>query len=527
MGEVRVKADSKLWIGMAIGLPLLQLLASLSMTRGLALTAVSDFVCTLLILTTLATFARNATLTQGRLRSVWILQALGWSLWLADQGAWLYYDVVLQKPMPEMFPGDIVLFLAGVPMLAGFLLRPHLTPSECTLRLGLIDFLQLLLWWVYFYVYLVICWLYVSRNADLYNRNYDDLYAVEVLVQVLVLGVLVKQSIGPWRRFYGLFLGAIVFNFVCVAAENSALETKTYYSGSLYDVPFAASLAAFLILAIKGRDLAPTQESAEDQKFGSWMATLAAFAALSLPIIIIATLMSKSGPPEILRFRVLISAMAMFVMASLIFVRQWRLHLQLQRTNAILEEASLTDPLTGIRNRRFFSATVEYDVAQTLRAFVNGQDRTSRDLIFYLIDIDNFKEVNDRFGHDAGDQVLIETARRINTAIRSSDVLLRWGGEEFLVISRKSDRRQAEVLASRVVEAIRAEPFQVDERREIRRTCSIGWAAFPAIEEDPQALTYEEVLNLADRALIQAKNAGKNRALGMTRPLAEAPLTCV
>jgi diguanylate cyclase (GGDEF)-like protein len=526
MGEIRVKAGSKLWMGVACGLPLLQIIATLFLRRGFALTALSDFVSTALIIMVLLAFARNAILSQGRLRSVWTLQAVGWSLWLADQGAWLCYDVVLRKPMPDLFPGDIVLFLAGVPMLAGFLLRPHLTPSECTLRLGLIDFLQLLLWWIYFYVYLVICWLYVSRNADFYNRNYDQLYAVEIFVQVLVLGVLVKESSGTWRRFYGLFLGAIAFNFVCVAAENSALEAQSYYGGSWYDTPFAASLAAFVIIALKGRDLAPTAESAQDQKYGSWMATLAALAALSLPIIIVATMMSRSGPPEILRFRVLISAMTMFVMASLIFVRQWRLHIQLRRTNEILQEASFTDPLTGIRNRRFFSATVEYEVAQTLRAFVHGQDRSSRDLIFYLVDIDNFKEVNDRFGHDAGDQVLIETARRINSAIRSADVLLRWGGEEFLIVSRQSDRRQAEVLASRVMEAIKGEPFAVDENREIRRTCSIGWAAFPPFEEDLQAFGYEEVLNLADRALIQAKNAGKDRALGLTPPLAAAPLAC-
>jgi diguanylate cyclase (GGDEF)-like protein len=175
----------------------------------------------------------------------------------------------------------------------------------------------------------------------------------------------------------------------------------------------------------------------------------------------------------------------------------------------------MTDPLTGIRNRRFFSSSVESDVASTLRAFAESADHSTRDLIFYLIDLDNFKEVNDQFGHDAGDRVLVETARRIQSAIRQSDVLMRWGGEEFLIVSRATDRRYADSLALRVMRAVRGEPFLINSSIAIRRTCSIGWAAFPWLEDNVIAFGYEEVLNLADQALRQAKEAGKDQAIGM------------
>src|ERR1700753_3913244 len=120
----------KHFVGAAICLALVQIGASALLPRGFALTATTDAVAALLILMAVVAFAHNAMSSHGRMRSVWLLQSVGWSFWLADLSAWCFFDLVLREPMPAMFPGDILLFLAGVPMLAGFLLRPHLTPSE-------------------------------------------------------------------------------------------------------------------------------------------------------------------------------------------------------------------------------------------------------------------------------------------------------------------------------------------------------------------------------------------------------------
>jgi len=111
--------------------------------------------------------------------------------------------------------------------------------------------------------------------------------------------------------------------------------------------------------------------------------------------------------------------------------------------------------------------------------------------------------------------VLIEAARRISSAIRNSDLLVRWGGEEFLVVSRFTDRRQAAILAERVLDSLRVKPFAVGSDEVVHQTCSVGWAAFPWIEEDAGAVGYESVLKYADRGLYRAKKAGKNQAIGM------------
>ncbi|MGC2528583.1 MAG: diguanylate cyclase [Candidatus Acidiferrum sp.] len=190
--------------------------------------------------------------------------------------------------------------------------------------------------------------------------------------------------------------------------------------------------------------------------------------------------------------------------------------------NKELEEMSLTDPLTSARNRRFFQATIASDISQAIRAYTAPdptRSRRNRDIIFYLIDADHFKEINDRFGHDAGDQMLIDLTARISGAIRYSDVLVRWGGEEFLVVSRFCERKEAATLAARVLSAVSGEPFKIKGASlSLHRTVSIGWAAFPWNMNSPVDVSYEEVLALADRAMYKAKHAGRNLAVGALAP---------
>jgi diguanylate cyclase (GGDEF)-like protein len=260
----------------------------------------------------------------------------------------------------------------------------------------------------------------------------------------------------------------------------------------------------------------PGPETSNDRKYAIWMSGLAAIAVLSLPLMAVYAVLDHSVPARIASFRVLVTLATILIMSTLVFAKLRRLHIDLIATNAVLQHASITDPLTGIRNRRFFSETIEADVARSLRAFAMGQDAAAQDLIFYLIDLDNFKQVNDGFGHHAGDRVLAEATQRINSVVRASDVLVRWGGEEFLIVSRFADRNQGEILALRVMQAMRQEPFVIGNEVSVRQTCSVGWAAFPWNTQDPHALGYEAVLKQADHALGEAKKAGKNRAVGMT-----------
>jgi diguanylate cyclase (GGDEF)-like protein len=193
---------------------------------------------------------------------------------------------------------------------------------------------------------------------------------------------------------------------------------------------------------------------------------------------------------------------------------------ELMQKNRELEEISLTDPLTSTRNRRYFYETITTDIAQTLRSHLKSLDPMAtpaprQELIFVLVDIDRFKRVNDELGHAAGDRLLQEVAKRIASVMRRSDDLVRWGGEEFLLVCRTTDRDNASMLCDRVLEAVREMPFDVGHAVEIHKTCSIGWAPFPWLREDVGLLSIDNVIELADKALYLAKREGRNRAFGM------------
>ncbi|HEY3972431.1 MAG TPA: GGDEF domain-containing protein [Candidatus Sulfotelmatobacter sp.] len=496
--------------------------------RGLAVAAVSDIVGGLIMLCALFSFVSHVPTSTGRMRWFWVLQGVGWGFWFADQMVWIVFDLVLKTKLPSMCAADALLFLAGAPMLAGLLLRPHRQPSQPNARLGVLDFLLLTLWWLYLYVSFVVCWQYIAPNETSYNRNFDLLALIEAILLAGVLLIFWRESSGRWKRFYGCFCGAVVFNGVWFFCINHAIERDVYYTGSWYDILYFGSFACFTVVGALGPGLMPGAESAVEDSYGSWMGTLAMMAVLSLPVIAVYALLDPRLPRSASGFRVLVTLATMFLMAFVLFIQHRRLNRELQRTNLVLQEASLTDPLTGLRNRRFFSATIDGDVSQSLRAHADGRDPHTRDLVFYLIDADNFKEVNDRYGHDVGDKVLVEMARRLSSSIRHSDVLVRWGGEEFLIVSRYTDRADAELLAQRVLSAVADSPIHLGASTEaMYRTCSLGWAAFPWFPDDARAISYEEVLTLADRGLHQAKAQGKNRAVGILPATGKVPAATI
>lgn len=197
---------------------------------------------------------------------------------------------------------------------------------------------------------------------------------------------------------------------------------------------------------------------------------------------------------------------------------------ELAEANQKLERASLTDPLTGLGNRRFLSLSIEPDLRQAVR---NALEKTPRDrngdLIFYFLDIDRFKQLNDLRGHGAGDEVLVAIAHRLRDVARTTDAVVRWGGEELLIVSRWTDRRAGAALASRILEAVGGEPFTLAHDLRAAVTCSVGWAPYPWRPEAPEAVHFEQVLSLADRALYLAKREGRNRAVGVL-PLAGGDL---
>ena len=197
-------------------------------------------------------------------------------------------------------------------------------------------------------------------------------------------------------------------------------------------------------------------------------------------------------------------------------------NLELKRAYKALEEVSLTDQLTGLRNRRFFLQHVEADIAMSLRLYddplrevESSGAAPGRDLVFFMVDLDHFKEVNDRHGHAAGDAVLVQMQERLREVFRESDYLIRWGGEEFLVLARATHRDDAKVVAERIRKAVANRPFVLPDGAELAKTCSIGFACFPFVAAEPRLLSWSEVVELADQGLYLVKRSGRNAWAGV------------
>jgi len=192
---------------------------------------------------------------------------------------------------------------------------------------------------------------------------------------------------------------------------------------------------------------------------------------------------------------------------------------ELSEANQRLEALSLTDSLTGLRNRRYLFQTVEAELAVALRAYRDaaeaGRPPEQADVVFYVLDLDDFKSVNDEYGHAAGDRILGQVARILEETSRASDVVIRWGGEEFLILSRRVDRAGAGAFAQRVCDAVRDHVFVADEGLTLRRTCSVGFAPFPFVPRDPRAVSWDQVVGLADQAAYVAKRGGRDAWVGV------------
>ncbi|HXC17156.1 MAG TPA: diguanylate cyclase [Holophagaceae bacterium] len=193
----------------------------------------------------------------------------------------------------------------------------------------------------------------------------------------------------------------------------------------------------------------------------------------------------------------------------------------LELSNLALEAISMTDPLTGLGNRRRLEQALPPELARTLRRhreLLEGkllQLPPDAKLAIVMLDIDRFKSVNDTYGHTGGDLVLSQVAERIRAACRGTDLPVRWGGEEFLVIAHVADLDGACAFAERLARGLREQPFLLPDGKNLLLTASVGFALFPFIATDPEGVAWDEAVAMADRCLYCAKASGRDRWVGV------------
>lgn len=188
-----------------------------------------------------------------------------------------------------------------------------------------------------------------------------------------------------------------------------------------------------------------------------------------------------------------------------VYLRETAPVLETKRLMESLRDSTLRDPMTGLNNRRFLEEYVETLIA--------GVQRKRAHAAILMLDLDYFKMVNDTHGHDAGDAVIKSLANVLKQSVRASDLVIRYGGEEFLIILLDSSAEQAFQIAEKIRTDVEALKIQIGSII-IKKTISIGIADFPG-----DSSTFWQAVKFADIALYQAKETGRNRVIRFNKEM--------
>jgi len=274
----------------------------------------------------------NAGTPHWRRNLFWMFIALSCTLWMIGQFQWAYYEVYLNKPLPSMYPGDILFFLRGIPMIAALALQPDRHRQELRARLGYLDFALLLTWWTFIYVFFVLPWIYARPSIAEYNHNFNLVTTIQNAVVLVALLFLLLRSKGVWKTVYIHLLGASTLYLLISLAIDVGADTGDYYTGSLFDIPLLASFLWFAVgglIAYLNREKLEASFAEDSSDWGQepsanlnpWSSRLAMAAVISLPVFALYSLYFGHIDQRVRDFRLVTIVAASFPLAVLIFVR--------------------------------------------------------------------------------------------------------------------------------------------------------------------------------------------------------------
>ncbi len=376
-----------------------------------------------------------------------------------------------------------------------------------------------------------------DREAEIQAQLVHDLFErgrLAILVLLVLLGV-IRWAVEPAYRIDGrlraLFPILIAVNFVRLAfmfiphrRRNALASTRAQYAAFAVGVALTSStLGAMMYLAW------PQVEAARIAILVVITSGLVSGAIMSLgfsPFVYMVYMLPPVGamfvravtdsrPPW--GANVLATALAIYAVAVLVTsLDQRRTRREAIALSLTLADLVMRDTLTHLHNRRFLQ---EFMPLETVRL---ARDTRHLALGVYMLDLDFFKQVNDTHGHAAGDAVLKQTAQTLTAALRHSDNLVRWGGEEFVAVAWVKQREHVRVVAEKLRRAIAQAEFLLPDGTLLRKTVSVGFCALPLVPGPSRQPTWEQALALADAALYRAKAEGRDRWVGVAAAPPEA-----
>ncbi|MFI7601313.1 diguanylate cyclase [Actinoplanes sp. NPDC049681] len=417
-------------------------------------------------------------------RAAWWLLGAGQIMFTLGDIA---YTVITSADPSTSYPLVANLFyLAQYPLVAAalaLLIRRRSTGNNATafIDAGTVATGAALLWWTYLIQPIV-----TAPGVSTPDRFAATAYPV---MDLAVLAVALRLVLGGGRHTMSFHLLTGFLALTLLADTVYGLQTLLgeFVNGSWLD---ALWLAGYVLLGAAA--LHPSMRRIDEpgpvntESISRWRLGLLTAAVMVVPAVLVVENLRGTHP------NLLIIAAACTVLFLLVLTRMAGL-VSAQRHLAI------TDELTGLHTRRFLQERLEAPPPRPRRDGEMG---------LLIVDVDHFKQVNDAYGHPAGDQVLIEVARRLEQACRRDDVIARFGGEEFAILAADVTRAELRELAERVRHTVVAEPVPVATGVDLKVTVSLGGATAPRRISDSG-----ELVRVADAALYAAKNAGRDRAV--------------
>jgi signal transduction histidine kinase len=288
----------------------------------------------------------NAASPYRRRNAFWMLLALGCTLWLAGALIWTYEELVLHNVTHIPFPGDLLMFLHVVPLMAALTMVPHARKMREVLRFGFVDLTLLSLLMFYAYIFIVIPWKTVWPNEALFRARDLNIYVAENLVVVLGFGILALRARGGWRVIYANLCGAMTLYAGGFLLAHYSISNGRETPGTLLALPI---LGTFVWLGTTGilagrQKLDPEPVSPNLRRDAQWPARAGMLAVLSLVAVTAWSALASTAPEPVRHFRLITSLITLFAAASLVFFRQ---HLVYQERTKLVHK--LWDSLDNVK----------------------------------------------------------------------------------------------------------------------------------------------------------------------------------
>jgi len=436
-----------------------------------------------------------ATRTSGRRRRFWVLLALFAGSWGLGQLVWTYLEIVSGNQPGTDSWATLGFLMAPVFGAAAIVSYPSTRLHWAARLRALVDGLLIVS------TLLFVSWSMAVDSGGLARSATDFVQKVTVLTypatDIVLLALVATIVIRSLRSWHDPMCAVGACMVALLLGDSSSIYvglSGTYSTGNLIDVFW---FAAFLLLGVGA--LLPASGPADPAvqlKPPMWT-EMTTYVALALAVAMgFVQIVRGHGFDSVEEMLVLISAL-LLILRSYLFVTENRSLLsRLERTISELEWLTLHDPLTGLANRVLYQDRLDQALAQ--------RQATSRTVAVAYLDLDNFKDVNDSFGHDSGDELLRQVARRLSSSVREGDTLARLSGDEFaMLLTDAEDVRRIETLLRRLLTEV-DQPFEVFDRS-VSVSASIGFTVSDA------TVGADTLLRHADEAMYAAKNLGKDR----------------